>query len=193
MKEVKIGNQTWMAENLNVATFSNGDAIIECKTADEWYDSNDNGIPAWSYYDNDTSNGKVHGRLYNWFAVSDPRGLAPEGWRIAAKEDYEALINFLGGSKKAARKLKSKEIWNGEAFMVKNAFGTDDFNFGLLPSGLRDFSSADFCGIGTSTCLWTATPSLKQKNAMRLEVQMDNTIEISSAQKSYGYSVRCLK
>jgi hypothetical protein len=81
IKEVKIGDQIWMAENLNVDKFNNGDLIPEAKTKEEWKAASKNGQPAWCYHNNISSNGSKYGKLYNWYAVTDPRGLAPEGWK----------------------------------------------------------------------------------------------------------------
>lgn len=74
MEEVKIGDQIWMTRNLNVDKFCNGDPIPETKTNEEWIKAGENGKPAWCYYDNDPANGEKYGKLYNWYAVNDPRG-----------------------------------------------------------------------------------------------------------------------
>jgi len=79
---VVIGSQTWMAENLNVSHFLNGDPIPHVQTNEEWLKAAENRRPAWCYYNNDPVNGKKYGKLYNWFAVNDSRGLAPPGWHI---------------------------------------------------------------------------------------------------------------
>jgi uncharacterized protein (TIGR02145 family) len=95
-KEVKIGPQTWMTENLNVDKFQNGDPIPEVKRKEDWEKAAKNGQPAWCYYDNNPSNGEKYGKLYNWYAVNDPRGLAPKGWRIPTKDDFIKLLESLG-------------------------------------------------------------------------------------------------
>lgn len=91
---VKIGNQTWMAENLTVTTFKNGDPIPEAKTKVEWEAAWLNRQPAFCYYNNDPSNAKTRGVLYNYFAVNDSRGLAPEGWRVPSHVDIENLFKI---------------------------------------------------------------------------------------------------
>ena len=96
MEELKIGSQTWMVKNLNVETFRNGDPMPEVKSAEEWESKGENGEPAWCYYDNNPSNGEKFGKLYNWHAVNDSRGLAPLGWKIPAKKDWNILNNNLG-------------------------------------------------------------------------------------------------
>ena len=82
----------WTTTNLNVSKFKNGDLIKEAKTNEEWNDALDNGIPAWCYLDNDPSNGKTLGKLYNYYAVINLKGLAPEGWHIADDYDWEIVF-----------------------------------------------------------------------------------------------------
>lgn len=88
---VKIGNQTWMSQNLTVTTFRNGDPLPEVKTKAEWEKAGRNGQPAFCYYNNDPSTAKTHGVLYNYYAVNDSRGLAPEGWRVPSHNDVDIL------------------------------------------------------------------------------------------------------
>jgi uncharacterized protein (TIGR02145 family) len=107
--KIKIGGQIWMNKNLDIATFRNGDPIPEAKTPEEWRKAIDNKKPAWCYYENDSKNGKIYGKLYNWFAINDSRGLAPEGWRIPNKVDLEVFHSFLGEN--YASKIRSKKLW----------------------------------------------------------------------------------
>ena len=92
---VKIGDQTWMSTNLNVSKFRNGDPIPEIKTEEEWINAGKNKQPAWCYYNNDPSNGSKYGKLYNWWAVKDPRGLAPEGWHIPSSGEFSYLNDMI--------------------------------------------------------------------------------------------------
>ena len=96
--EVTIGEQTWMNKNLDVTTFRNGDPIQEVTTYEEWIKLGEKGIPTWCYYENDSDYGEKYGKLYNWHAVKDPRGLAPKGWHVPSKSEWETLISFLGAS-----------------------------------------------------------------------------------------------
>ena len=82
-KSVRIGDQEWMTRNLDVDRFRNGDLISNIESDKEWEEAGENGQPAWCYYDNDPEYGKKYGKLYNWYAVNDPRVLAPQGWHIA--------------------------------------------------------------------------------------------------------------
>jgi len=97
-ESVQIGSQLWMAKNLNIDRLRNGDIIPEAKTAKEWEMAVQKRKPAWCYYNNDPANGKKYGRLYNWYAINDPRGLAPEGWHIPTEAEFQKLsenINVL--------------------------------------------------------------------------------------------------
>ena len=111
-KSVKIGTQTWTTENLNVSTFRNGYPIMEAKTNEEWNQANENKQPAWCYYENDPKNGAKYGKLYNWYAVNDPRGLAPAGWHVPSDAEWTILSDFLGGESTAGKKMKSLSGWN---------------------------------------------------------------------------------
>ncbi|MFH0735694.1 MAG: fibrobacter succinogenes major paralogous domain-containing protein, partial [bacterium] len=93
---VLIDDQTWTKENLNVDKYRNGEIIPEAKTNAEWIKAGEEGNPAWCYYNNDPENGKKYGKLYNWHAVNDPRGLAPEGWHIPTEAEFETLNITVG-------------------------------------------------------------------------------------------------
>lgn len=90
---ITIGGRDWMAANLQVTRFRNGSPIPEAKSQEEWKSAFDRGEPAWSWIAFDQSEGKNYGRLYNWYAVTDPRGLAPEGWTIPDSTDWMDLVS----------------------------------------------------------------------------------------------------
>jgi uncharacterized protein (TIGR02145 family) len=111
MGEVTIGSQVWTSTNLDVSTFRNGDPIPQAKTDEEWKKAEENGEPAWCYNDNDPSNGTKYGKLYNWHAVNDPRGLAPNGYHIPTDAEWTILTDYLGGEDNAGTKMKSTSGW----------------------------------------------------------------------------------
>ena len=98
-KTINIGNQIWMVENLNVDKFRNGDPIPHCKTIEEWTEAGYEGKPAWCYYENNTEKGNIYGKLYNWYAVNDPRRLEPAGWHVPTDEEWKVLEMVLGMSR----------------------------------------------------------------------------------------------
>ena len=112
-KTVKIGSQEWMAENLNASLFRNGDTIQEAKTPMEWKRACDEKIPAWCYYENKTLNGQKYGKLYNFYASIDPRGLAPIGFHIPRMNEWKILYEELSDNFRynAGKRLKSVNGW----------------------------------------------------------------------------------
>ena len=153
-KTVKIGNQTWMAENLNVSTFRNGDPIPQAKTNKEWELAGKNKQPAWCYYDNDPKNELKYGKLYNWYAISDYRGLAPEGWHIPANFEYNYLfcIDSIG---KSFDQLKSNEYWLPCDLMNEHYEKIQNIGFNAFPSGIRNADG--LCDQEFSSARWWTT------------------------------------
>ena len=186
INKVTIGEQVWMVENLNVDKFRNGDPIPEAKTEDEWKKAGAEKKPAWSYYNNNPDNGRSYGKLYNWYAVNDPRGLAPEAWRIPSDKEWSVLTDFLGGEAVAGQKMKSDDLWN------ESEGGTNESGFLALPGGCRN-SFANFSQIGEYAYWWSATDN--GSNAWYRFLEPDNGYAGRSGfgNKGNGYSVRCLR
>ncbi len=138
MEEVQIGDQIWMGSNLDVATFRNGDPILHAETDEAWERAGENGEPAWCYYDNNPSNGEKFGKLYNWHAVNDSRGLAPSGWHIPTDEEWTILTDHLGGVDAAGKKMKFTEYWAENK--GKPGIGSNESGFSGLPGGARDIN-----------------------------------------------------
>lgn len=187
IKEVKIDNQVWMTENLNVDKFRNGDRIPEAKTDEEWKRARDNKQPAWCYYDNKSANGKKLGRLYNFYAVTDPRGLAPEGWHIPTDIEWTTLVIYLGDKMVAGGKLKSTSNWHG-----KNSGASNSSGFLGLPGGHRS-SGGKFYSIGGVGSWWSSTEEGELSAWMRSLFDYASEILRSDDDKGSGYSVRCIK
>lgn len=185
--EVTIGSQVWMASNLNVDTFRNGDPIPHAQTDEEWERAGEEEKPAWCYYNNDPANGRTYGRLYNWYAVTDPRGLAPEGWQIPSDEDWNELISFLGGRSVAGKKLKSGSGW------ANNGNGTNESGFSGLPGGARR-PAGDFAQIGESSYWWSSTDDgTKSFIWTRVVEHGTNRVTRGSTHMAAGFSVRCFR
>lgn len=184
---IKIGTQTWMSENLDVSTFLNGDPIPEAKTVEEWKYAGANRKPAWCYFNNDDEKGK----LYNWFAVNDPRGLAPKGWRIPSREDWVKMITYLGGDDKAPNKLIDGLGWK------RNIRGTLESGFAGLPCKWRTGEGV-FTDTFESACWWTSSYK-NYIDAATLYTLYDadgiSSMDIMAqgSDKKLGASVRCVK
>lgn len=190
VNDVTIGNQVWMARNLNLDKFRNGDPIPEAKTEEEWDKANKNQKPAWSYYNNNSVNGDPYGKLYNWYAVSDPRGLAPEGWKIPSDEDWSELTDFLGGESVAGEKMKFTNFWTDTHKGSGN--GTNESGFAGLPGGYRG-SNGPFYNIGIDGYWWSSTESTTSDAWKRYLYHYDGLVFRDNANKGYGFSVRCLR
>jgi uncharacterized protein (TIGR02145 family) len=127
--DVKIGTQVWTSKNLDVNTFRNGDAILEAKNKEEWKSAGTNKKAAYCYYDYDSKNGNEYGKLYNWYAVNDSRGLAPKGYYIPSDADWTILTDMLGGEEIAGKKMKSTIGWSN------SGIGNNSSGFNALPGG----------------------------------------------------------
>jgi uncharacterized protein (TIGR02145 family) len=189
-KEVTIGKQVWMTQNLNVDKFRNGDPIPEAKTDEEWSKAGENGEPAWCYYNNNPDNGDRYGKLYNWYAVNDPRGLAPEGWKIPSDEEWSRLADFLGGESVAGTKMKSTDFWAD--YGGKSGNGTNESGFSGLPGGVRGDSGA-FGGVGEVGLWWSSTEYITSNACSRDLSYVNGSVLRSDYGKRYGFSVRCLR
>ena len=145
LSEVKIKKRTWAKENLRVTSFRNGDAIQEAKTDKEWKEAHKKKKPAFCYFRNDTSKDV----LYNWWAIEDERGLAPEGWKVPDENDFYELVKDLGGDEKAFHSLKAKSDWE------EGCAGNGKAKFDAIPTGCRD-KDGTFAGDGNAY-FWSAS------------------------------------
>lgn len=182
---VAIGTQHWAPANLNVTTFRNGDTIPEAKTNQEWVAAGEAGKPAWCYYNNNPALGQKYGKLYNWYAVNDPRGLAPAGWKLPTDMDWAMLSSALGGQSIAGAKLKSSSGW------VDGNDGTNESGFNGLPGGYR-IENGLFRDIGSIGTWWSSTES-KSLKAIDFYVILSRSLNKSDSPRQRGESVRCIK
>jgi uncharacterized protein (TIGR02145 family) len=186
-KEVAIGGQVWMSENLNVDTFRNGEPIPEARSDQEWRKASEEGMPVWCFFANDPINGEKYGKLYNWYAINDARGLAPTGWRIPTERDWTILINYLGGLDLAGKKLKSTEGWSN------NGNGTNESGFTALPGGARIYDngvSPFLLGFG----YWWSSTDINVSIAWSLSLNpLDDLVQTMNYPKANGLSIRCIK
>lgn len=180
-----LGTQIWAEKNLNVITFRNGDTIPEAKTTKDWVAAAESGKPAWCYYNNDPSIGLLYGKLYNWFAVNDPRGLAPKGWTIPSDADWSKLVNFLGGQSVAGIKMKSTARWN------EGNNGSNESGFNGFPEGYR-VENGTFTNIG-SVGIWWSSTEVNPLSAVDRYLSQSNSLGSSTSPKKRGESVRCIK
>ncbi len=197
---LKIGNQVWMAENLMVTHYRNGDRITSGHNAKEW---NTLTIGAYCDYADDVNNVHTYGRLYNWYAVADIRNVAPEGWHVPSDEEWLELEKYLGMSSSVLTSPKigmfergtneGEILKNGKAWVGQN--GTNLVGFSALPAGRRGSGGA-YENIGQGTYFWTSTEdNLPWFEAAehRWMISSRKTIGRAPMVKTFGLSIRCIK
>jgi len=182
-RTIKIGDQIWMAENLNVSTYRNGDSIPQVQDPKAWSALK---AGAWCYYENKTESGASYGKLYNWYAIHDPRGLAPEGWHIASDAEWTKLTEFLGGKIGSSLKIKSAKGWAG------GGNGTNETGFAALPGGARGINES-FSFAGNYGYWWTSTEYNSFSAWNRFLGSNNGDIGRSTGWKEFGNAVRCVK
>lgn len=203
---VLIGNQEWMAENLRAGRYVNGEVIPESSGGESWANGMDG---AWIVYDHDAQNGSLYGRLYNWYAVEDTRGLCPAGWRVPVDEDWQELLLYLdaetwGNNNNAGTLLKSRRQVNsplGDEFATSEhprwdthnqRYGTDEHGFAALPAG-NYAANGGFLHKGSYGYFWSSTESSDEFAYARVLMNSHKGMSRSAYAKNTGLSVRCIK
>ena len=149
IETVMIGDQEWTTKNLNVSKYRNGDIIPEVKDQNEWDELT---TGAWCYYNNDPKNGEIYGKLYNWYAVNDSRGLAPTGYHIPTVAEYNILQTELGGLTSGGP-LKEAGFAH---WIAPNTGATNTSGWTGLPGGQRNYNST-FQYIQEGAAFWTSS------------------------------------
>ena len=187
--DVTIGTQVWTGCNLDVTTYRNGDPIPEVTDQGAW---NSLTTGAWCYYENTSSNGTTYGKLYNWHAVNDPRGLAPIGYHIPSDAEWTTLVNYLGGNNVAGGHLKEPGFCHWED---PNTDADNSSGFTGLPSGNRGLSLLNpFVGITLFTYFWTSTPYLGGADGYAYQLRyVDGTVVRGFFTVRNGFAVRLIK
>jgi len=181
---VTIGNQTWMAQNLNY------------NTTESWW------------YNNSASNGEIYGRLYTWDAA---QSACPNGWHLPSDEEWKQLELTIGMSSEDLNKLtpkyrgtnegdklKSKNGWDYDDINEKSGNGTDSYGFKALPGGLETLPDP-FAGLGQTGEWWTSTQNSSTDVYVRFiiynssRIYRDISAKVSFNGVHWGYSVRCIK
>jgi len=186
-KTIKIGNQTWMAENLRTTRYRNGDAIPNVTDTTEWATTK---ACAYCNYNNTISLDTIatYGRLYNWYAVADERQIAPKGWRVADIADWDILIEYLGGDTVAGDKMK--EI--GSTHWEDPYYSDNSSGFTALPGGWRYLSQN--CKYVGYYGVWWASSGYNEEVAGFLYLNYyASKVWRGLNIKNNGYSVRCIK
>jgi uncharacterized protein (TIGR02145 family) len=189
--EVQIGNQIWMTKNLNVSRYRNGDPIPQVTNPTQWANLT---TGAWCYYNNDPANGPIYGKLYNWYAVIDPRGLAPAGWHVPSDAEWTILTTFLGFTDVAGAKMKATGTLEAGTGLWKspNASATNSSGFSALPGGTRSFIGL-FSNVGFNGYWWSSSEYDNTNVWYGYLFYTNGSAYRNYAQKVNGFSVRCIK
>jgi uncharacterized protein (TIGR02145 family) len=187
-KTIQIGTQVWMAENLKVTKYRNGDLIGSTTQSTLSISGETNPKYQWPGM-NDENQVATYGRLYTWFAVTDNRNIAPAGWHVASYAEWITLRDNLGGESTAGGKLKE----TGTTHWLNPNFGaTNESGFTALPAGPREPSGV-FYTDGQNTNWWTLTEKTASNAWHAYAERSSGSLFLLSSNKSVGYAVRCIK
>ena len=179
-----INGQEWMQQNLAVTKYRNGDPIPTGLSNITWQNSTSG---AYTIYNNDAANNTLFGKLYNWYAVNDSRGLCPTGWHVPSDAEWTTLETSLGGSSVAGGKMKAPTGWNSP-----NTGATNESGFTGLPGGLG-FTSGSYTDVGYGGFWWSSTEYGSGDAWFRTLNYNYSVVFRDRYNKRYGYSVRCAR
>ena len=195
---VQIGEQCWFAENLRSENYENGDSIPTNLTDSEWENASTGAVATFGEGESSCFESSIdgdaceeewslneYGRLYNWFAVDDPRGLCPNGWHVPSNEEWTTMTDDLGGASEVGGELRSSYGW------PENGNGSNLSGFSGLPGGYR-YWSGSFSDAGNFGSWWSSTPA-GSSAWFRYLLPASTQVYGPAWDKRYGYSVRCLK
>jgi VWFA-related protein len=197
--DVELCGKIWMGCNLDVEYYRNGDSIPHVTDPDEWANLT---TGAWCYYDNDPANGEIYGKLFNFYAVKDPRGLAPEGWHVPSDEEWEELEMCLGmdqdevrhsdwrGTNEGSKLAGNENLWKNGDLRSNPEFGSSGFN--ALPCGYRT-TEGKFTMKNFGAYFWTSSGNWQSTAMLRYLNFQQSGIRRLYDHRSEGYSVRCVR
>ena len=183
---VTIGDQCWFAENMRTTVYADGTVIPEVTGNGAWQGLSSG---ARCDYDNNAGNVATYGRLYNWYAVDDSRGLCPSGWHVPTDDEWTDLEDYItsqGFAGTEGTALKSTSGW------YNDGNGTDDFGFSALPGGYRTYSSGGFFSAGNRGYWWSSSPNGGLAWFRNLNFINPDILRYYFNSR-YGFSVRCLR
>lgn len=189
---VKIGTQTWMVENLKVTRYASGEQIVEIKNPDSWSTSD----AAYCWYDNDIFFKNTYGALYNYYIIQKQeiggKRFTPKGWHVPSVEEWQTLINYLGGEQIAGAKMKETGI---DHWISSNVETTNESGFTALSGGYRlvGITTADCIYVGESGMFWSSTKKNMFTAWCYLLKNGKNEIVKLPKNTNNGYSIRCIK
>jgi len=184
---IKIGNQTWMAENLRTTHYNDGTLIDKVTDNGAWAGLT---TAAYCWYANDsTANAFTYGAFYNWYAVNTGN-LCPIGWRVPTHDEWTTLTDYLGTASIAGGKLKETGTTHWSS---PNTGATNETGFTARPGGSRGGLDGLMVGMTSLGFWWTSTQESTLDAWNRSVIDITDNVYSASPRKTYGYSVRCLK
>ena len=182
---VQIGNQCWTQSNLKVSRYRNGDSITTNLSNNLWESTN---MGSYSIYNDDSIKNLVYGKLYNNYAVSDPRGLCPTGWHEPSFGDLMSLKDFYGGTIGSAPYLINPLGWNSQILWASNASG-----FSVVGSGYRN-NNGTYIGSGSISNIWSKGPMQNfEAQGLQFTFNSEDSHPLWWESPNNGFSIRCLK
>lgn len=197
---LRIGDQCWMGANLRTSRYSDGSIVPNVTSNNDWRFLNSG---AWCNYENSASNGATYGKLYNWFAAMDPRGICPLGWHVPVDDEWKQLENALGMSADELNEIgtrgeadsigglmKATASWN-----MPNAGATNESGFSGLAGGNRDgFSDGTFFNLGSTGYWWSSSDYGEFNYAWHRRLNSSNAgVGRHGYYKRSGYCIRCVR
>jgi uncharacterized protein (TIGR02145 family) len=189
-RTVPIGNQVWMAENLQTTRYRNGDNIPGNLNNDQWTNTTSG---AQAVYENNSSNLATYGRLYNRYAVNDSRGLCPAGWHVPSDAEWKELEMALGMTQAQANETGDRGTDQGAQLKMPSWGGTNSSGFSALPGGLRGDGIGAFDYQGTSGFWWSSSPDGTLAWNRALGSGDSNVSRSDYYFTDDGFSVRCVR
>jgi uncharacterized protein (TIGR02145 family) len=197
LPSVTIGSQVWTTQNLSVARYRNGDLIPQVTNPNQWGTLT---YGAWCWYNNDSATyAATYGRLYNWYAVNDARGLAPQGWHIPSNTEWNRLAKYLDAVADTICQTCYESVIAGSAmksitgWSAPNTGATNSSGFAGLPGGLCNFFDGTFINVGYNGGWWSSTEFNTSDAWYRVLNYNNNFVSRITNPKLLGLSVRCVK
>ena len=186
----EIGNQCWTASNLKTSKFADGSAIPNNTDVEFWSQITTPATPAWRIFNNKPINDSIYGKLYNWYAISDPRNVCPNGWHVPTNEEWDALANYLGGDSIAGGKMKTlgTQFWQSP-----NIGATNESGFSGLPGGRCSGNLGTLSNLGDTGFWWSYSAFDDLGAWFRFIKNNEEKLSKNYYYKASGFSVRCKK
>jgi uncharacterized protein (TIGR02145 family) len=182
---IAIGTQIWMKQNLKVSKYRNGDSVSTNLDNSAWLNTNSG---AYTIYNNSPANDSIFGKLYNWYAIADARGLCPTGWHVPSDSEWAILENYLGGTTVAGGKMKAiSSLW-----LTSNSISTNSSGFSGLPGGYRH-PQGHFDVVGVWGYWWSSSQNSTSYAWNRVLSYAATNIYRGDDSKLFGFSIRCIK